>query len=45
MTHRFIPRLSPEEIARQQLEGLRFTVRQAFKSPVPQTSGSLWRHA
>ena len=33
MTHRFIPRLSPEEIARQQLEGLRFTVRQAFKSP------------
>ena len=27
MTHRFIPRLSPEEIARQQLEGLRFTVR------------------
>ena len=33
MTHRFIPRLSPEEIARQQLEGLCFTVRQAFKSP------------
>ena len=33
MTHRFIPRLSPEEIARQQLEGLRFTVRQAFRSP------------
>ena len=46
MTHRFIPRLSPEEIARQQLEGLRFTVRQAFRSPpVPQTSGSVRRHA
>ena len=33
MSYRFIPQLSDEEISRKQLEGLRFTVRQAWNAP------------
>jgi phenylacetate-CoA ligase len=33
MPYRFIPQLSLEEIRQKQTEGLRYTLRQAFKSP------------
>jgi len=33
MSYRFIPQLTDEEIHRKQLEGLRYTVRQAWNSP------------
>ena len=33
MSYRFIPQLTDEDIRRKQLEGLRYTVRQAWNSP------------